>query len=220
MGPAYAHAGAWPVPGDGQSIENVAVGQRNDVDVYEVSGYGESGVDGRRSWVSTGWGEFAEDNADGTRAESYLGVKYALVTNEHAAISVQAGVLYITDPRDGCSEGGVELRFMGGRNFRHGSFANLEVAGRALDGGEECLGSRVELTVGRQDGGRWLALGQILVDAPLDGEDTVKAQFSLVRFGNDGGRGIQFGLRVRLDGGAAEPALVLGLWRRRHSHGD
>ena len=49
------------------------------------------------------------------------------------------------------------------------------------------------------------------VDGPRYGDETVKAQLSLVRFG-DNGRGIQLGIRDRIDGGDPEPALVIGFW--------
>jgi len=53
----------------------------------------------------------------------------------------------------------------------------------------------------------------------------VKAQLSLVHFDNHG-RGIQLGIRNRIDGGEDELALVLSFWtepgraRRRHRQQD
>lgn len=220
MSPAYAHAGAWIAPKGGQTIINVAAGQRGDAAVYETSSYFEGSDDGRLSWIANAWSEYAQDNPEGTRAEIMLGAKYPILRTDTSAMAVQAGAIWLTNPREGCSEGGAELRWLGGMNLPRRTFANLELAGRALDGGEECIGSRVDLTLGYQPNDRWLALGQVFVDAPLDGEESVKAQFSLIRFRPDGRRGIQVGLRVRLDGGEPEPALVLGLWRRPDPDGD
>jgi len=97
----------------------------------------------------------------------------------------------------------------GGRSFDNGAFLNVEAAARILDGG--CGGERVDITGGARFSQNWLALGQIFIDAPQGGEEAVKAQLSLVRFGENG-RGIQLGLRARIDGGAEEPALVLAFW--------
>ena len=80
---------------------------------------------------------------------------------------------------------------------------------RAGDGRSE--GGRVDLTAGYRPLENWLALGQVFLDAPVDGEDTIRGQISLVRFGKDGD-GVQIGFRARVDGGAAEPTLVIGLW--------
>lgn len=45
----------------------------------------------------------------------------------------------------------------------------------------------------------------------MEGDDLLKAQVYVVRFGR-GGMGIQLGVCARIDGGEPEPALVLGLW--------
>jgi hypothetical protein len=86
----------------------------------------------------------------------------------------------------------------------------VEAAGRALEGG--CEGERLDITAGYHAGRNWLALGQIFFDAPQDGEESIKAELTFVRFTRRG-RGFQIGVRARLDGEDAEPALVLGLWR-------
>ncbi len=88
---------------------------------------------------------------------------------------------------------------------------NFELATRALDGG--CEGERLDLTAGYRPNDDWLVMGQLFLDAPRDGDESVKAQFTLVRFGDDG-RGIQIGVRARIDDGAQEPAIVIGLWGR------
>ena len=76
---------------------------------------------------------------------------------------------------------------------------NLEAATRALEGG--CESERLDLTAGYRPNEDWLIMGQVFLDAPREGEDAVKAQFTVVRFGDEG-RGLQFGLRTRLDDGA------------------
>jgi hypothetical protein len=53
----------------------------------------------------------------------------------------------------------------------------------------------------------------VFYDAALRGDETVKAQISLVRFGHEG-RGVQIGLRARIDEGLTEPALVVAFWGR------
>jgi hypothetical protein len=90
------------------------------------------------------------------------------------------------------------------------AFVNVEVAARALEGG--CESQRLELTAGYHAGRNWLALGQIFFDAPQDGQESIKAELTLVHLGRRG-RGRQIEIRARLDGEDAEPALVIGLWR-------
>jgi hypothetical protein len=82
----------------------------------------------------------------------------------------------MSHPNEGCSEGGAELRWLGGRSFGQTSFVNVEAATRALEGG--CEGQRLDLTAGYRPGENWLAMGQIFLDAPQDGEETVKAQLT------------------------------------------
>lgn len=59
----------------------------------------------------------------------------------------------------------------------------------------------------------WLAMGKTFHDGPKESEESLKLQLSLVRFG-DGDRGIQPGIRTRLDGDD-ETSLVLGFWAGR-----
>jgi len=103
----------------------------------------------------------------------------------------------------------VELRALGGRSLGARGFVNLEAATRMLEGG--CGGERLDLAIGYRPRANWLAMGQIFFDAARDGEESIRAQFSVVRFG-ESGRGIQIGLRARIDGEELEPALVLGVW--------
>jgi hypothetical protein len=127
-------------------------------------------------------------------------------------VALQAGGLWISHPEGaGCEEGGGELRLLGGTSFGQGGFVNVEAATRALGGG--CTGERLDLTVGYRPADDWMAMGQVFLDAPHRGEESVKAQLTLVRFGGDGG-GLQVGVRARIDGGPQEAALVIGLWGR------
>jgi hypothetical protein len=100
---------------------------------------------------------------------------------------------------------------MGGRSFGATGFVNVEGATHVLEGG--CEGERLDLTAGYRPRENWLAMAQLFLDAPRAGEETVRAQLTAVRFGRSG-RGIQLGLRARLDGDDPEPTLVLGLWGR------
>lgn len=205
-----ASAGAWIAPEGGQEIWTNTVGERNEGVLYESSLYWEVPLGDRTSVVTAPWVEQAYDIEDGWRGEATLGAKRVLIREEDWVVAAQAGALWVSHPGEACDEGGAELRLLSGLS-RGRSFVNLELAERALSGG--CGGERVDLTAGYRPNDNWLAMGQVFVDYPRDGEETLKLQFSLVRFGNSG-RGIQFGVRGRIDGGEPEPALVLGLWGR------
>jgi hypothetical protein len=207
--PAPANAGAWIAPVDGQEIWSSLVGQRDDLYFYEGASYWEAPFNERTAVVASSWLEQNYETEDGWRAEALIGAKRVVFRDEDAVMALQAGALWISDVSPGCGEGGAELRWLGGRSFGNGAFLNLEAATRALQGG--CGGERVDITGGMRFAENWLALGQVFVDAPREGEETVKLQLSLVRFGENG-RGIQLGLRARVDGEADEPALVLGFW--------
>lgn len=189
-----------------------AVGERDELTFYESSAYWEIPFAGDTALVAAPWVEQNYDTLDGWRGEAVLGVKRAVFRRGDTVMAVQAGALWISHPPLGCSEGGAELRWLGGRAFADGAgFMNLEAAGRALEGG--CEGARLDLTLGYRSGERWMGMAQVFLDAPGYGEDTLKAQLTLVRFGDEG-RGVQLGLRGRIDGGGGEPALVLGFWGR------
>jgi hypothetical protein len=205
-----AHAGAWIAPEGGQEIVTSAVGERNELNFFESSAYWEVPIGDQNSLVAAPWFEQNYDTLDGWRGETTLGLKHAFHRGETTVMAVQASALWISHPEVGCSEGGAELRWLGGMSFENGVFLNAEAATRLLDGG--CGGERLDLTAGYRFGENWLAMGQLFVDAHRDGEEFVKAQLTLVRFGNSG-RGLQFGVRARVDG-AEEPALVLGWWGR------
>lgn len=188
------------------------IGERNELQFTETSAYWEIPIGDYSSVVAAPWVESNYDTLDGWRAEAIVGVKRAVFRSEDTVVAVQGGALWISHPRDeACSEGGAEARVLGGRSFGRSAFFNAELAGRVLEGG--CEGARLDLTTGYRPSENWLAMGQIFVDAPIDGDETVKAQLTVVRFGRSG-RGIQVGLRARVDGGDLEPALVLGLWGR------
>jgi hypothetical protein len=205
-----ANAGAWIAPEGGQEIISSAVGQRNEMNFYETSTYWEVPVGDENSLVIAPWLEQNYDTIDGWRGEASVGLKHAFYRGENTVVAAQAGALWMSHPELGCSEGGAEVRVLGGMSFDNGAFLNAEVATRALSGG--CGGERIDFTAGYRLRENWLGMAQVFVDAPRDGEDFVKVQLSLVRFG-ESGRGLQVGVRARVDGGE-EPALVLSWWGR------
>lgn len=179
---------------------------------FETSGYLEAPVADETSIVALPWVEQNYDSEDGWRAEAIVGVKRTIFDEGDTVMAVQAGALWISHPSENdCGEGGAELRWLGGRSFGNGGFLNVEAATRALDSG--CQGERVEVSAGFRPAENWLVMGQVFFDAPREAEETIKAQITFVRFG-ESGRGLQLGVRARIDGGELEPALVLGLWGR------
>lgn len=179
--------------------------------MYEGSAYWEAPLGDRHALVLAPWAERSEETQDGWRAETAIGVKRAVVREAETVVAMQASAVWVTTPPDACGEGGAEARVLAGRTLGGRSFANVEVAARALEGG--CGGQRLDVTLGHRPAEHWLGMAQLFVDAPIDGRETIRGQVSLVAFGaND--RGIQIGIRARLDGEDAEPALIIGLWRR------
>lgn len=209
--PTPAAAGAWIAPEGGQEIWSNVAGERDELRFYETSAYWEVPFGEANSFVAAPWLEQNYDTLEGWRAEGVVGLKRAVFRSEDTVMALQAGALWMSHPAEGCSEGGAELRWLGGRSFGESAFVNVEAATRALEGG--CGGERLDLTAGYRPSENWLAMGQIFVDAPQQGEENVKAQLTVVRFGRSG-RGLQIGLRARIDGGGEEPALVIGLWGR------
>lgn len=210
--PSQAWAGAWIAPEEGQEIWTNVAGQRGGVSFFESSAYWEIPLREDVAAVAAPWVEQGYDvGEDGWRAEATLAAKKSLFRGERSAMALQGGAVWTSLPTDGCGEGGAELRGLYGRSLGEDGFLNLEVAARAFEGG--CGGQRLDLTYGRHVGERWMALGQIFMDADRSGDEALKAQFTLVRFG-EAGKAIQFGLRGRIDDGFAEPALVIGLWGR------
>jgi hypothetical protein len=210
LAPAPAFAGAWIAPKGGQNIATSVVGERDGLVYYEGSGYYEQPAGHDTSLVLGSWLEQNYETEEGWRAEATLAAKHVVFRHDEKIVALQAGALWISQPNEGCSEGGGEFRVLVGRPVGEHAFVNVEAAGRALEGG--CEGERLELTAGYHAGRNWLALGQIFFDAPQDGEESIKAELTLVRFTRRG-RGFQIGVRARLDGEDPEPALVLGLWR-------
>lgn len=208
--PSRAFGGAWVAEDEPQEIWTSARGERNGGEVTETAAYWEIPALENAALVAAPWLERNTDTFDGWRAEALVGLKRSVFAEGPNVMSLQAAALWSSHPPLGCSEGGAELRWLGGRSFE-GGFVNLEAAGRVLSGG--CSGERLELTVGYRPNERWLALGQVFHDGALGGEDTVKLQLSLVRH-HAMGRGLQIGLRSRIDGGPPEPAVVLAFWDR------
>jgi hypothetical protein len=210
LAPTPAFAGAWFVPEDGEEIWTNVAGERGDLEYFETSAYWEIPLAERTAFVATPWVEQAADSADGWRAEATFGFKRALMRGDHGAMALQAGAVWTSAPDAACGEASAELRWLGGVNFGAGKgFVNLEAAGRAGEGG--CSDGRFDLTAGYKPNEHWLGMAQLFVDAPSWGEPALKAQFTLVHFSDDD-RGIQIGLRARLDSDDHEPALVLGFW--------
>jgi hypothetical protein len=205
-----AEASAWLAPKEGQEILTSTAGQRNGFTVVESSGYWEAPVSDTASVVIAPWTESAGDLESGWRGEAVVGLKRAVFRDDEAVMALQASAFWRSDPPGDCGEGGLEARWLGGRSFGESGFVNLELAARVLD--EGCPAGRLNFSVGYRPAENWLAMGEIYYDAPREGDESLKMQLSLVRFGADG-RGIQIGLRARLDGGA-ETALVLGMWGR------
>lgn len=208
LAPTPAAAGAWLAPEGGQEIVTNTVGERNETLVYESSTYWEVPNDDKSSVILSPWFEANDDTLEGWRGEATLAYKRVVYRDDRNIVALQGGALWVSHPAD-CGEGGAEARVLAGRGVGATGFVNVEAAGRALSGG--CEGGRVDLTAGYRPLENWLALGQVFFDAPVDGDDTVRGQVSLVRFGEDG-QGVQVGFRARIDGGAAEPTLVIGLW--------
>ena len=209
--PGVAAAGAWIAPEGGQEIWTSIAGQRAELTFFESAAYWEVPLGANNSVVATPWVEQNYDSVDGWRGDAVLGLKHAVLRTESDIVAVQGGALWISHPADGCSEGGAEARVLAGRALGARGFVNIEAAARALEGG--CGGERLDLTAGYRPAGNWLALGQVFLDVPHEGEQTLKAQLTLVAFGQSG-RAIQLGVRARIDGGDEEPALVLGFWGR------
>lgn len=215
--PSTAHAGAWIAPEGGQEIWTHAAGQ-DDLGLvfYETAAYLELplGAESPVSFVAAPWMSETPAAIEGFRGEATFGFKAALLRSDRGAMALQGGALWLSEPPAGCGEGGAEARWLGGFSLgRQGrGFLNLEAAARVLEGG--CAAQKIDLTAGYRPNERWMGLAQLFVDVREPSDDPVlKAQFTLVRFGGEA-RGLQFGLRARLDGGAAEPALVLGFWGR------
>jgi hypothetical protein len=184
----------------------------DEIAFLESSIYYEQPIHERVSLVATPWVEQGADvGDDGWRAEAGVGLKAAILRDERSAVAVQGGVVWNSWPNFGCAETGAELRLLAGRSLGSSGFVNAEYGRRVFEG--DCGGERIDLTVGYRPGDGFLVMGQVFYDAALRSDETVKAQISLVRFGHEG-RGVQIGLRARIDEGLTEPALVVAFWGR------
>lgn len=208
-----AAAGAWVAPEKGQGIWTEFVGERDEITYFETSIYYERPATESVSIVVAPWvtSDTRATELDYARWEVTLAAKTAVLRRPGMVMAVQGGAVWQSDPPNGCAETAAELRWLGGVTFGHADqgFLNLEAAERASEG--DCGGERLDLTMGYRPDERWLGMAQVFVDEPRLGDGAVKAQISVVRFWR-GGRGLQLGLRARVDGEAAEPALVLGFW--------
>lgn len=175
----------------------------------ESATYWKAPNEDKSSVILSPWLEANSDTLEGWHGETTLAYKRVVYRDDRNIVAFQGGALWVSHP-GGCSEGGGEVRVLAGRGVGDSGFLNVEAAGRVLSGG--CAGARFDIAAGYRPLENWLALGQVFLDAPVEGDDTVRGQLSLVRFGKDG-RGVQVGLRARIDGGAPEPTLVIGLWR-------
>lgn len=213
LAPAPAFAGAWIAPEGGQSIWTEAAGERGEAVYSESSIYLEAPVGDDWALVAAPWvtSDDFRGGLDALRWEVTLGAKTAVVRAPGRVMAVQGAALWQSDPSGTCAETGAELRWLGGAAFGPESrgFLNLEAAARSFDGG--CGGGRYDVTLGYRPTEGWLGMAQLFLDDPSGGDQALKAQISFVRFG-DQRRGIQLGLRGRVDGDAVEPALILGFW--------
>ena len=214
LAPAPAFAGAWVAPEGGQEIWTTVAGEREGLSFFESSAYLETPLDERSSLVAAPTFEQNYDTLEGWRGEAVIGLKGVAFRDDNTAVAVQGGAFWTSHPAEGCEEGGGEIRLLVGNSFTafgQNGFLNVEGAVRALSG--DCRSQRVELTAGYRAWENWLAMGQVFVDAPHEGDETVKAQLTITYFQRNGA-GVQLGLRARIDGGSEEAALVLGLWGR------
>lgn len=209
-----AEAGAWVAPEGGQEIVAFTLGERDAFAVSETDVYLEQPFSRRFSFVAQPRFSYSEETAEEPfQADVSAGVKAQLfrgpiASGVAAAAAVQASAVWRNEPEEiSCGEGGGEVRALAGISTPR-SFYNVEAAFRLQSGG--CARQRLEATAGYRPNDRWLALGNTFLEATATGENSVKAQASLVRFGRGGG--LQIGLRFRLDGDRREPALVLGWW--------
>lgn len=176
---------------------------------FEGAVYWERPIESATSLVATTWSSSDPATPTLTRHEIAAGVKRVVFDNDAWVLAAQGAAVWVSEALPECQEGGGEVRLLAGRSLAGGrAFLNAEAAARDFSG---CGNLRFDLTGGIRPAQNWLALGQIFYDAPSEGDEVVRAQLSVVRF-LDSGRGIQLGVRARIDGGEQEAAFVLGLW--------
>lgn len=190
--------------------------------VLETGVTGEQGLgQGRVALVADTWTRNGAEN----RSRVGLALKLQAHHGPRWAVAVQGGALYADGSAADdapptarpCVGPGGEGRIAIGRGQARGdrgAFAALELAYRAQGG---CAAALTEATIGYKLEAKWLLLAQAFQDHDLHGTETVKVQVSAVRFRR--ARGVQIGIRCRVDGAEAEPAVIIGVWRRdRRGH--
>jgi len=204
---AQAHAAAWIE--DKRTIASAAIGQVGRAESGEVDYYTERATwRGRMALVTKSW---LRRQGPAVEGETSVGVKAGAALGPHVRVAAQASAFYPADAPGSCGRLGAEPRLMVGAAAplgRGAAFANAEFAYRAQRG---CDGDKVEATMGYRTERHWLLLAQVDQDRSFHGTETIKVQWSAVRFGARG-RGLQLGVRLRTDGADREPALVFGYW--------
>lgn len=234
-----ARAGAWPVPtGETLAIlkyEGSRADEAFDADgarramparVDETVGlYVEHGLTRRLTFQGKlGWtrGEDAFAAYDG-RGPVELGLRYAAVQTDRAAVSLYAGAVLAGEGRNagyaapGAGEMDLEARLLMGRSFAvagRPAFAEGQLARLARSGLPD--ETRLDLTLGLEPTPDWLLLAQIYAGRAAGDHDQprwLKLEWSAVR--RLGDWRLQAGWRQSLAGrsGPAEAGPVVGVWR-------
>ncbi len=210
--PGAAHAGAWVAPDGDRTIVGAAYGETEEASTVETVLFIEAPLNARVSVVANHWSQTVTtfDGTD-TRNESVLAGKVRVLRGDRSVVSVQGGVVWDSRADGDCGEWGGEARLLAGAASRGGKyFVSGELGARAQ--GNDCIHARYDLTVGVKPHRRLLALAQVFVDDDLTYGETLKTQVSAVVFERNG-RGVQLGLRMRLDAGEfIEPTILLSYW--------
>ena len=193
-----------------QDIVSVAAGDSPDGAYYETDSYTERAViDGRVALVAQAWARTRAGLVEGGGA---LAVKVRLPSPHGVSLAAQGAVTWTDDAfASPCAGWGGEVRAMAGHGrtlLGKPAFANAEVAYREEG---SCGRIRAELTAGYRPTKPWLLLVQAFHDRDFHQTETLKVQWSAIRFHKDA-RGIQVGVRVRADGDDPEPAALIGYW--------
>ena len=210
--PGAAHAGAWVAPDGDRTIVGAAYGETEEASTVETDLFIEAPLNSRISVVASHWSQTVT-TFDGTetRNESVLSGKYRLLRGDRSVVSVQSGVVWDSRASGACGEWGGEARVLAGAATRGGRFfATGELGARSQ--GSDCIHARYDLTLGVKPHRRILGLAQVFVDDDLTYGESLKAQASVVAFERNG-RGVQLGVRMRLDAGEfIEPTILLSYW--------
>lgn len=210
--PGAAHAGPWVAPDGDRTIVGAAYGETEEASIVETDLFIEAPLNSRVSVVANHWSETVTTFiGSDTHNESVVAGKYRLLHGDRSVVSIQAGVLWDSRAVGDCGEWGGETRLLGGVASRGGHlFATAELGARVQ--GNDCIHARYDLTLGVKPHKRLLGLAQIFVDDDLTYGESFKAQASVVAFERNG-RGVQLGVRVRIDGNdVIEPTLLLSYW--------